>query len=280
MMSLEPRARVQRVACPSPPISPLPCSSPARICQPCLGNSGGRPGQWWGWGAGEGRLPSLSISKCSLSTCCEPGIAKLPCPAPGVDSGWRSSEGPGAQPHSGTGRGPSRAQEPLSLARLSVGSWSAAPGSGRPPGWVRLHPHPSLPFSPHLLRPPSSGASLATPPCGSWAFSTQAGRLFTPVCSQQPAGGSWPILQAQDRGRPSRDQPGQRGTVFILDLKKQLRTTFSCLGKTKHGWASGSIRDFVPTAPVTRVFAYVPKGFVPQRNNKVQGKGCRVCGLL
>lgn len=89
-----------------------------------------------------------------------------------------------------------------------------------------------------------------------------------------------PSSRPGDRGCPARDQPGQRGTSFILDLKKQLQTIFSYLGKTKHGWALGSIRDFVQTASVTRVFGFVPKAFVPQRKNKAfAGKRMQGVGL-
>lgn len=196
----EPRPGVQRAARPGLSLSshlPFPCSSPARTRRPRPGRSGGWPGQRGG-GRERGRSLRPPLSRCLPSTRCGPGTARLPCPIHRVDSCLEKQRGPGGQTLTGTGRGLWRAQEPLSLARLSVGTWSAAPRLREASG---LGPPPTAPsllvIFPMFIETPSSEASLAIPPRGSWASSTQAGRSFTPECSQHPAGGSWPVLQAR-----------------------------------------------------------------------------------
>lgn len=190
---------VQRAARPGLSLSshlPFPCSSPARTRRPRPGRSGGWPGQRGGegWAQGGGR-ESADVRRAPAV-----GQALLDSLAPstGWTRAWKSSEGPGGQTLTGTGRGLWRAQEPLSLARLSVGTWSAAPRLREASG---LGPPPTAPsllvIFPMFIETPSSEASLAIPPRGSWASSTQAGRSFTPECSQHPAGGSWPVLQAR-----------------------------------------------------------------------------------
>lgn len=153
-----------------------------------------RPAGRGGLGAGRG----AGVSRCLPSTRCGPGTADSLAPSTGWTRAWKSSEGPGGQTLTGTGRGLWRAQEPLFLARLSVGTWSAAPRLREASG---LGPPPTAPsllvIFPMFIETPSSEASLAIPPRGSWASSTQAGRSFTPECSQHPAGGSWPVLQAR-----------------------------------------------------------------------------------
>lgn len=190
---------VQRAARPGLSLSPhlpFPCSSPARTRRPRPGHSGGWPGQRGGegWAQGGGRE--------SAGVCRAPAVGRALldslAPSTGWTRAWKSSAGPGGQTLTGTGRGLWRAQEPLSLARLSVGTWSAAPRLREASG---LGPPPTAPsllvIFPMFIETPSSEASLAIPPRGSWASSTQAGRSFTPECSQHPAGGSWPVLQAR-----------------------------------------------------------------------------------
>lgn len=190
---------VQRAARPGLSLSshlPFPCSSPARTRRPRPGSSGGWPGQRGGEGWAQGR------GRESAGVCRAPAVGRALldslAPSTGWTRAWKSSAGPGGQTLTGTGRGLWRAQEPLSLARLSVGTWSAAPrlreasGLGLPPTAPSL-----LVIFPMFIETPSSEASLAIPPRGSWASSTQAGRSFTPECSQHPAGGSWPVLQAR-----------------------------------------------------------------------------------
>lgn len=206
-MSPEPRPGVQRAACPGLSLSshlPFPCSSPARTRRPCPGSSGGWPGQRGGegWAQGGGRERGVRSVRPSADVCRAPAVGRALldslAPSTGWTRAWKSSEGPGGQTLTGTGRGLWRAQERLSLARLSVGTWSAAPrlreasGLGPPPT-----PPSLLVIFPMFIETPSSEASLAIPPRGSWASSTQAGRSFTPECSQHPAGGSWPVLQAR-----------------------------------------------------------------------------------
>lgn len=198
-VSPEPRPGVQRAARPGLSLSshlPFPCSSPARTRRPRPGCSGGWPGQRGGegWAQGGGRE--------SAGVCRAPAVGRALldslAPSTGWTRAWKSSEGPGGQTLTGAGRGLWRAQEPLSLARLSVGTWSAAPRLREASG---LGPPPTAPsllvIFPMFIETLSSEASLAIPPRGSWASSTQAGCSFTPECSQHPAGGSWPVLQAQ-----------------------------------------------------------------------------------
>lgn len=198
-VSPEPRPGVQRAARPGLSLSshlPFPCSSPARTRRARPGSSGGWPGQRGGegWAQGGGRE--------SAGVCRAPAVGRALldslAPSTGWTRAWKSSEGPGGQTLTGAGRGLWRAQEPLSLAQLSVGTWSAAPRLREASG---LGPPPTAPsllvIFPMFIETPSSEASLAIPPRGSWASSTQAGRSFTPECSQHPAGGSWPVLQAR-----------------------------------------------------------------------------------
>lgn len=184
-------------ACPSPPTSHSPAAAQPEPADPAREVQ--EDGQASGAGGGRGGVRSV---RPAAGVCRAPAVGRALldslAPSTGWTRAWKSSEGPGGQTLTGTGRGLWRAQEPLSLARLSVGTWSAAPRLREASG---LGPPPTAPsllvIFPMFIETPSSEASLAIPPRGSWASSTQAGRSFTPECSQHPAGGSWPVLQAR-----------------------------------------------------------------------------------
>lgn len=60
-----------------------------------------RPAGWGGLGAGRG----AGVSRCLPSTRCGPGTADSLAPSTGWTRAWKSSEGPGGQTLTGTGRG-------------------------------------------------------------------------------------------------------------------------------------------------------------------------------